>query len=67
MNRLPILDRLADLMGRRVSDESGRRKLAQRRLHDELRGRLPRSFQALVLGSPAPEHFKRAFARRFNF
>jgi len=53
---------LADLMGRHVSDECGRRKKAQRRFHDELRGRLPRSFQALDPGPPAPEHLLRTTA-----
>ena len=62
MNRFPMLDRLADLMGRRISNERGRRKMAQRRFHDELRGRLPRSFQALDPGPPAPEHLLRTTA-----
>lgn len=62
MNRFPILDRLADLVGRRISNERGRRKVAQRRFHDELRGRLPRTFQALDPGPPAPEHLLRTTA-----
>jgi len=62
MNRLPVLDRLADWMVRRVSDEGGRRKMAQRRFHDELRGRLPRSFQTLDPGPPAPENLVRTTA-----
>ena len=62
MNRFPILDRLADLMGQRISNERGRRKVAQRRFHDELRGRLPRSFQALDPGPPAPEYLLRTTA-----
>lgn len=62
MNRLPMLDRLADLIGRRVSGERGRRKLAQRRFFDELRGRLPRSFQTLDPGPPAPANLLRTTA-----
>ena len=55
MNRLPVLDRLADWMVRRVSDQSARRKLAQRRFYSKLRGQLPQSFQALDPGPSAPE------------
>jgi SAM-dependent methyltransferase len=62
MNRLPVLGRLADSIVRRVSGEGGRRRLAQRRFHDALRGRLPRSFQAPDPGPPAPEHLLRTTA-----
>jgi len=62
MNRLPVLDRLADSIVRRVSGEGGRRKMAQRRFHDEMRGWLPRSFQAPDQGPPAPEHLLRTTA-----
>jgi len=62
MNRLPVLDRLADWMVRRVSDEGGRRKMAQRRFHSKLRGRLPQSFEALDPGPAAPEHLIRTTA-----
>jgi SAM-dependent methyltransferase len=62
MNRLPVLNRLADSIVRRVSGESGRRKMAQRRFHDEMRGRFPRSFRAPDPGPPAPEHLLRTTA-----
>jgi SAM-dependent methyltransferase len=62
MNRFPLLDRLADSIVRRASGESGRRKMAQRRFHDMLRGRLPQSFQAMDTGPPAPEHLLRTTA-----
>ena len=52
MNRFPMLDRLADLIGRRISDERGRRKMAQRRFHDELRGRLPGVSRLWTQGHP---------------
>jgi hypothetical protein len=62
MNRLPLLDRLADSIVRRISGEGGRRKMAQSRFHDEMRGRLPRSFQTPDPGPPAPEHLLRTTA-----
>lgn len=59
MNRFPLLDRLADSIVRRVSGERGRCKVAQRRFHDALSGRLPLSFQASDPVPPAPEHLLR--------
>lgn len=62
MNRLPVLDRLADSIVRRVSGESGRHKMAKRRFHDALSKRWPWSFQAQDPGPPAPEHLLRTTA-----
>jgi len=62
MNRYLIMNKVSHFIVRRLRNESVRRKMAQWRFHDELRRRLPRSFQALDPGPPAPEHLIRTTA-----
>jgi len=62
MHRYLIMNKISHVIVRRLRNESVRRKIAQRRFHDALRRRLPRSFQALDPGPPAPEHLIRTTA-----
>jgi len=55
-NRGPLMSRLADRIVRRVGGLAGRRWIAERRFHDDLRGRFPGSFQSVDPGPPAPEY-----------
>lgn len=57
-----LVSRLADKVVRCLAGDAGRRWLAQHRFNDDLRRRLPRTFQAFDPGPPAPEGLIRTTA-----
>ena len=61
-NRGPLASRFVDWVVRRLAGESGRRWIAEWRFHADLRSRLPRSFQLVEAGPPAPEALIRTTA-----
>lgn len=61
-NRDPLVSRVVDKVVRRLGGDAGRRWVAQRRFYEDLRRRLPKSFQAVDPGPPAPEELIRTTA-----
>ena len=60
--RSSFKDKISHVIARKRHNESARRKIAQRQFNDDLRRRLPRSFQAVDPGPPAPEQLIRTTA-----